>query len=304
MKGSGPSSPRGEPRPEPRQRSLLARIFLSPEEERLRAGWRLTAHFVLLGFIILGLTIPVSIASQALQGMSPTLTGGVFAALAMTISVYLARGWFDKRTFKQLGAAWSRQSGAALLQGVGIGGAIMALIFLVEWGAGWLKIEGVGWAAMEGMITGEIVEWLLLFVLVGWYEELYFRGYIMTNVGEGINPAWGLALSTLYFSATHLNNPFSSPASLMGITAAGLFLGYAYVRAGNLWLPVGLHIGWNVFEGVVFGFPVSGIDTAAFVQQSASGPEIITGGHFGPEAGLILLPALLLGTWLIQKVTE
>jgi hypothetical protein len=57
-----------------------------------------------------------------------------------------------------------------------------------------------------------------------------------------------------------------------------------------------LHLGWNFFEGNAFGFPVSGQYFYQLIRQTTSGPDIITGGAFGPEGGLILLPALLLGT--------
>ena len=59
---------------------------------------------------------------------------------------------------------------------------------------------------------------------------------------------------------------------------------------------MGLHTGWNFFEGTVFGFPVSGLgDFPRIIDQAVNGPARITGGLFGPEAGLVLLPALLLG---------
>jgi hypothetical protein len=67
----------------------------------------------------------------------------------------------------------------------------------------------------------------------------------------------------------------------------------------QLWLPIGLHIGWNFFEGVIFGFPVSGMNSYKLVLLRESGPKTWTGGEFGPEAGLLVLPALLLGVILM-----
>jgi membrane protease YdiL (CAAX protease family) len=87
--------------------------------------------------------------------------------------------------------------------------------------------------------------------------------------------------------------------SFIGLVAAGLFLAYAYVITRQLWLPIGLHIGWNFFEGNVFGFPVSGLETFKLITLRVHGPELWTGGAFGPEAGLIVFPALLLGLGLM-----
>ena len=82
-------------------------------------------------------------------------------------------------------------------------------------------------------------------------------------------------------------------------SSLAVFLAYGYLSTKQLWLPIGLHIGWNFFEGVGFGFPVSGLDIYHLTRITVSGPELWTGGAFGPEAGLILLPGLLLGTALI-----
>ena len=82
------------------------------------------------------------------------------------------------------------------------------------------------------------------------------------------------------------------------------FLLMAYLRTGQLWLSIGLHIGWNFFEGVVFGFPVSGLDIYRLIRHQIQGPEIWTGGAFGPEAGLIVLPALVIGAVLIYLYTR
>jgi membrane protease YdiL (CAAX protease family) len=80
---------------------------------------------------------------------------------------------------------------------------------------------------------------------------------------------------------------------------AGVFLAVGYLQTKQLWLGIGLHMGWNYFEGNVFGFQVSGLDTFRLIHQTVAGPDWITGGMFGPEAGLIVLPAMALGVGLI-----
>jgi len=101
-----------------------------------------------------------------------------------------------------------------------------------------------------------------------------------------------------------LGNPNATWVSAAGIFFAGIYLAYGYIRTRQLWLPIGLHIGWNFFEGVVFGFPVSGLDIYALLRIKVSGPELWTGGAFGPEAGLIVLPSILLGVIFIYWFTR
>jgi hypothetical protein len=84
------------------------------------------------------------------------------------------------------------------------------------------------------------------------------------------------------------------------LVASGLFLASGYLRTRQLWLPIGLHIGWNFFEGPLFGFAVSGTGPFTLIRQVPTGPELLTGGAFGPEAGLIVLPALGIGLILIN----
>ena len=66
-----------------------------------------------------------------------------------------------------------------------------------------------------------------------------------------------------------------------------------------LWLPIGLHFAWNFFQGPVFGFPVSGTQTSTLLQLEPVGPELLTGGRFGPEASLVGVAAELLGIALL-----
>ena len=78
-------------------------------------------------------------------------------------------------------------------------------------------------------------------------------------------------------------------------------LGFGYVLSGELAIPIGLHITWNLFQGAVYGFPVSGFGAfgATLLSTEKGGPRLWTGGSFGPEGGLLIPGIMLLGMSLV-----
>lgn len=286
------------------ERSILARIFLSPDERRLRAGWRLllqTILFFLFGtilFIVAGLIGGVD--ESALSILSQVLN-----FLVVTGSVYVARRWLDKRSFESLGLELNRQTLSDVLAGIGITFLQMGFIYLAMLGLGWLTFEAFAWEIdpINVVITSVLIAFVV-FIFVGWNEELLSRGYHLQTLASGLNLFWGVVIASAVFGLLHLGNPNATWVSAAGIFFAGVYLAYGYLRTRQLWLSIGLHIGWNFFEGVVFGFPVSGLDVYALTRIQIHGPELWTGGPFGPEAGLIVLPALLLGAGLTYLYTR
>lgn len=288
--------------------TIIKTIFVN-SEPRLRAGWRLllqTLLMILIGFII---GVPLFLVSLILPiSLNSMLVGQVTQIIIVTASVFIARLLLDRRSIASLGLKLNLRALADIIAGILITLPMMGLIYLILWGAGWLNFESFAWESDS--VFNLLVETLMaftVFVLVGWNEELLSRGYHLQTLESGLNTFWAVLLSSAVFGILHLVNPNSESKWFVaiGILLAGVFLAYGYLRTRQLWLPIGLHIGWNFFEGVVFGFPVSGLDDIYHLTRvSIEGPELWTGGLFGPEAGLVLIPALALGTALIYLYTR
>lgn len=293
----------------PKNRSILKAVFISPGEPRLRAGWRLLLQTILLMVIAFSVGLPISLLSYIPGLEIPEelilVINQVIQIIAFTLSVYLARRFLDRRSFVSLGLKIDRWLVPDLLAGILITFLMMGFIFLIEWGFGWLTFDGFAWEFddLSTILTGSLTMFIV-FIFVGWNEELLSRGYHLQTIASGTNMFWGVFISSSIFGVLHLGNPHATWVSALGILFAGLFLAYGYLATGQLWLPIGLHIGWNFFEGVVFGFPVSGLDVYRLTRITVTGPEVWTGAEFGPEAGLILLPGLLLGVVLIYGYTN
>lgn len=288
----------------PERRTLPAVIFLSPDERRLRAGWRLALHtlFVILAFLTVQLGSSLLLQ---LPGFPLALLQPLMPAAAITLATMAARRWLDHRSFASLGLRWSTLAWKDLAFGIALSAGLMALIFVVEWSLGWIHIAGT---ALQNnppaLVAQQILSAAFFYAAVGYYEELFSRGYQLQNLADGTSIPIGVALSSCVFGLLHAANPNASLLSTTGIVLAGLFLAYGWVRTKQLWLPIGFHFGWNFFQGTIFGFPVSGTSGFHLLQLEDTSTTWLSGGAFGPEASILILPALLLGMYLIRIFTR
>jgi len=290
------------------ERSIPARIFLSPGEPRLRAGWRLLIQTILVIVLIIAASIVLFLLGVAQEILNSAVGSTLVLFIAFTGSVYIARRWLDRQSFESLGVKLDKHTLVFVLAGIGITLVQMGFIFAVMLAVGWLTFEGFAWEVDPiSVVITNVLTFIVVYILVGWQEELLSRGYHLQTIASGTNLFWGVVVSSSVFGLIHLGNPNVSWTNAVGIAAgiffAGVYLAYAYIRTGQLWLSIGLHIGWNFFQGVLFGFPVSGTDAYALTRINVHGPELWTGGAFGPEAGLIVLPSLVLGGLLIYLYT-
>lgn len=298
----------------PTNRSFLENLFFSPGERRLRAGWRLLLQSVIvlvvgscLSIVLVTVLIildPSLLVSVSTLSPELLLLSTIAEAIAVTVSVFLARRFLDKRSIESLGLHLNIWTLFDILTGIVITLLQMGLIYFLMYQFGWIKFQGFAWDFDPlNLVIKNTLIFFLMFVLVGWTEELLSRGYHLQTIASGTNMFWGVILSSALFGLLHFRNPSANWISTMGIFLAGLFFAFGYLRSKQLWLPMGMHLGWNFFEGVVFGFPVSGLDIYPLTRIQVQGPELWTGAGFGPEAGLIVLPALLLGAVFIYLYT-
>jgi len=178
-----------------------------------------------------------------------------------------------------------KKSFPEISKGVLIGILFFAIVAGVLIIGGWYKVMQVNfnWRYLLVMLTQ--------FLLVAVSEEIIFRGIIFRMIWQRWGVVAALLVSSLLFGFIHIMNPSGTVWSSVAIAVeAGLLLGAAYVYSGRLWLPIGIHWAWNFVEGPLLGMNVSGaMPGDSLVVPSISGPEILTGGSFGPEASLISL---------------
>ncbi|GAB2810857.1 CPBP family intramembrane glutamic endopeptidase [Lentzea nigeriaca] len=165
--------------------------------------------------------------------------------------------------------------GRGLLIGFGMFGAVILNIALL----GGYEVRGLGSVAgpvaMIGFTAAAVV-----------VEELIFRGILFRIVEQRFGTWTSLVLSGVLFGAAHLFNPHATLWTATAIAIAGGFmLAAAYAATRTLWVPIGVHFGWNFAQGAIFGTSVSGTEAPqGLLDGVTSGPLLLSGGEFGPEA--------------------
>jgi uncharacterized protein len=174
--------------------------------------------------------------------------------------------------------------GRRLVLGVIAGAMLITSVIGVGLLADWYELDLLPWkpSALQSLAGVG-----LTYALGAVVEEILFRWIVFRWLEQRAGTSVALVLSAAGFGLAHLTNPHTSPLAVAALAVrGGLFYGLLFIITRSLWVPIGAHFAWNFFEGPVFGAAVSGMDRDVLVDMTVTGPQIWTGGAFGPEGGL------------------
>lgn|GEM_PF-702499 len=221
-----------------------------------------------------------------------TLSRGGHLAIQLLLVWLIARLVLEEG-LREIGFRLREEWRRDLLLGLSATGAVMASLFLLEAAFGWLSIEGWRWQGID--LSNWLVHlWIALLssAVAALGEEAIFRGYLLRGLKGEWNKWSALALSSFLFSISHLsvtgaeNTNFIFFALMM--TLPGFMLGTLYLRTGSLWLPVGIHFGWNFFQSDLFALSGGEPGPASFgAITKMKGPQWLLGTNYGIEVGLV-----------------
>ena len=227
---------------------------------------------------------------------------GTFAAAAVANALCLRI--YERGQLAHIGMHWNRDSRRNLLLGLagGAGAALLVVVPPLLVGAASLQADP---DYPAGFASFFFVTLALLFGAVG--EELLFRGYGFQILLARLGPFATILPFGVVFGIFHMANQNSSILGVVNTVGWGILLGISMLRSGDLWLPIGLHFGWN-WVLPVFGANLSGfsIKIAGYGLQWKAG-EIWSGGAYGPEASIltsIILGALNVYLWVAPVRTQ
>ncbi len=238
------------------------------------------------GVLNLAVVLAVAFGLQALIRGRVSDTLGLIALSSALVASYVAGvRWIERRQASELLAAAGFTEFAA---GLALGLALFTTLMLLLWMFGVYRPSG--WGGVAPLAGG-----LLLALLAAILEEIVFRGFLF-RLSAKLLGTWGaLALTSAIFGAAHFFNPGATVGSSFAIALeAGVLLGGAYALTQRLWLPIGLHLGWNFAEGAIFGMSVSGGKMkGSLIAGTLRGRDLLTGGAFGPEASIVAVAICL-----------
>ena len=187
-----------------------------------------------------------------------------------------------------------------------IGLIMMSVIVLILLSFGYISIEKdpiqpIGVASLSSILV----------ILFGWIiqgatEEILTRGWLLDVLITKYNIGFGLFISSILFGVLHLANPNVNYIAVINIILVGVFYGLYVIKTNDLWAVCGMHTAWNFAQGNLFGFEVSGLNVSvgSLIDLNLVGNDVITGGIFGPEAGIVATFVVLVSILILLFIDK
>ena len=249
--------------------------------KQIKPIWRILIFISLLFLAVLPLFL---IDNKILQFFGATVI--------LIFGLYANSKYLDKREFSEYGLLFTKQSLLHLLIGLIIGSCAVISMIIIGKLSKTISVSTFN----ESISILSLLLFLLKMFLVAIIEETFFRGYLYTNFKDVFKSKklskkqtvlFALALSSILFGLAHFNNNDATVLSVTLLTVNGLVWCIPFILTKNLGLSIGMHIAWN-FTQTQLGFTMSGNKAShSFYSIENVGADLLTGGAYGPESGLL-----------------
>ncbi len=238
-----------------------------------------------IGFFVFMVFIGVQVITPLLfLAFGLLIAGTVGLCLSGLLANVLTLRIFDRRPLTDIGLQANPTSGRNFFTGLVYGGGAAGLMLLAP------ILGGTGHLAAK---QHSDFQWVGLFfylaaiLVAAAGEEMMFRGYGFQLLVEKLGAYAAMLPVAVLFGLVHASNPHVTWLAVFNTMLWGVILGYAFLRSRDLWLPIGLHFGWNAVLPL-FGVNLSGltIDVTRYEYRWDLLP-LWSGGDYGPEGGLL-----------------
>ena len=266
----------------------------------LRAGWRLAIFLMMVGVPVLFVHILSRLVgpTSGSSGSSPSLPPNLFPLLGgiSELILFLAILFFswvmsriEHRSVGDYGLPLNKAIFSKFFTGCVFWGFLPLAILL-----GIMRLLGVfyfGDLSLHGkdiFVWGAL--WAFMFLMVGFFEEYSFRGYVLHTLAEGIGFWPAAVILSFGFAWVHMSNGGETKVGIIATAVFAMFGAAILRRTGDLWLAVGAHAGWDWGQTYFFGVPDSGLPSNGhLLNPSIKPPDWLSGGSVGPEGSVLTL---------------
>ena len=256
-----------------------------------------------IGGVILAMGVDASVGPRVPAPLLGAL-GLVIGFAPMFLWVHLWLVATERRSLRTVGFGASGWAGR-YVRGFGVGLALLAV--------------PVGALALAGAVTGSAPDQAgpvgfaagpaVLILAVGWLvqgagEEVVFRGLFLQSIAARFGPLAGIVVSSGLFALAHGLNANLTALGFANLALFGILACLYALREGSLWGVCAIHSAWNWSQGQIYGLAVSGNSqgVGSLLGLRAGGLDVLTGGQFGPEGGLAVSIALLVGCVFLLRL--
>lgn len=283
----------------------LRAVFLS--SDGLRGGWRVMlfaaaawylpdalsrAASLFLGYVPGNGFSPVDIAAYGLSG----------AVSSLLVAFVLVR--IERRGFSWFGLPWRLQALPPFFWGLLASGGMVTALFGVIVLSSHASVDGL--ALRGGELRNYLWLWVGAMTLVGFAEELFYRGYALRALAGSVGFWPAAVVTSVLFGAVHFFlKPMETIADILNIIALALFICFTIRRSGTIWFGIGFHAAFDFFALSLYGAPNTGNNGLPLpdhiLKTHIGGPAWLTGGPQGLEASWLLIPLIIGAAWLFGK---
>lgn len=275
------------------------RKIIFNSNHKLRPIWRLSL-FLVITFLI---NIPLQLLLQNIlsQGLVRGFISASIYFLSFLFSLYLQVKFIEKSSFEKYGLKFNRCWWEEFFIGILISMIQLILFFAIIYSTGNLRIVGFFttnhtdfkfsflegfFSEMYGLVVGTSV------------EEIFFRSFLFyiayealrtINKNGKIRAYIILFLIAPLFGIAHIGNEGMTTMSVINLSIDAMMMCVPFLITGRLGMSIGLHFSWNLIQGAVFGFAISGNTVKASILNIEVLNNILTGGVFGPEGSILFI---------------
>jgi membrane protease YdiL (CAAX protease family) len=205
---------------------------------------------------------------------------------------------FERARFEDFGLGWAPTSWRDLLKGLACGAGAAASVLAAMLAFDWARFEA---APADSAGAAVVTSALLFFGAAG--EEMMFHGYAFQLLVRYLGAFATILPVGIVFGLMHIGNQNTTVLGIANTVLWGVLLGFACYRSGALWMPIGIHFGWNVI------LPLAGANLSGFTMRVTgyalhqNAGVLLSGGAYGPEGSVLTTVAAAVLFWKIGQMT-